>query len=372
MIDSIKIILPPQHFKILKPEKFNPNALLVYQKQVIKAVQTTAKNTLYLPRATLSRRMNLQGIPEIMLTIESSLPKLLFGNNLEELQLKDFDQIVRILHEKLLMMGIAVRPDNLAQADVTAIHFAKNIVLTSGATPFHYIQKIKAIKTPGHLDHNQTNYRNSGHCFKWHANSYEIVFYDKIYDLQKSITSKKRSVDYYNILNPKILKKLRAGRKKFEVLRMEVRLNKRSKIKQLFCQLKIKNDLTLRKLFRPAIARKILLHYVDLLENKHHSFLDFTTSNDQSLLSWLIFYNPKLKIKQILQYIGLKKILETMTLDELKKIVSKQQQLNLNKLLKELEIIEMPHTEKNALAQPFEIIRQQIERYKSIKLNKKS
>ena len=48
-------------------------------------------------------------------------------------------------------------------------------------------------------------------------------------------------------------------RKKFEVLRMEVRLNKRQKMKQLFAKLGIKADLIFKKLFKPAISKKSIV-----------------------------------------------------------------------------------------------------------------
>lgn len=367
MIDSIKLILPAQCFKILKPQNFNPNANTVYQNASIKAVQNLAKKDLYFPRLTLSRRMNLQGVSEIMLTIEFSIPKLLFGNNVEELQLKDFDQILQILHGRLLSMDVLVEHVNLAQAAVTTVHFAKNIVLTDGSTPFHYIQKIKKLCAPTRLDHHQTNYRNSGHCFKWHANNHEIVFYDKIYDLQQSQISKKRSIDHSNMINIATFNKLRTGRKKFEILRIEVRCNKRSKIKQIFSKLKINNDLTFQKIFKPLISKKVLLYYVDLIEQKRSKIFDFKASSDQALLSTLIVYNPSIKPKDILACIGYKKLLETMTADEIKRLLHKQHTRNWERIMSIFNNFVAPTTHNS-----FEIIRQQIERYKPIKISNKN
>ena len=50
------------------------------------------------------------------------------------------------------------------------------------------------------LDVNQTDYRNEGHSYKWHCNSYEVVFYDKIKDLEKAKQSEKRAIEKDNAI----------------------------------------------------------------------------------------------------------------------------------------------------------------------------
>ena len=82
----------------------------------------------------------------------------------------------------------------LAQALVPAIYHSKTILLTAGSTPYHYINKIKEANIKLSLDVNQTDYRNDGHRFKWHSNSYEVIFYDKIKDLEKAKQSNKRAL----------------------------------------------------------------------------------------------------------------------------------------------------------------------------------
>ena len=323
MIDTIKLLIPPQQFKINKPYDFVPYADLVYQNKAIKAVLNNtnkSQSSIYLPRITLMRRKNLQGRSEIMLTIEFSVPKLIFGNNLEELQQKDFVHVIEKLQSTLDDIGIEIKQSDLTAADVITVHYSKNIKFSDGSTPYSYIQKIKDIMTPSRMDNNQTNYRNAGTSFKYHCNSYEIVFYDKIHDLiTAQITSKKRSIDPENCFNIKLLDKVRTKRKKFEVLRMEVRLNTRAKIKQLFAKLRIKNNLKFEKLFKTSLTKKILTHYIDIIEHKRTTLIDFKPLNDKELLTKIMLHNPTLKPKEILQFFGFKKALETMSFDELKK-----------------------------------------------------
>ena len=379
MIDTIVLLIPSSQFIIIKPSNFIPCADLVYKNAANRAFQNITaaerKSGIYKPRLTLSRHITVDNAiathksltaATIALKIEFSAPKLLLGNNCEEIENKDFETMIAKLHTLLFEMGVQIDIDNLRQAPIIAIHYAKNIVLTDGSTPYHYIQKIKSSYIPARVDATQTDYRNAGHSFKLHCNSYEVIFYDKIYDLQQAKQSSKRAIDAYNNFDIKILDGMRSKKKKFEVLRMEVRLNKCSKIKQLFNKIDIKIDLTLRKLFKPAIARKVLLHYVQEIEQKRPRLLEFRSTSDEALLCSLVINNPSLTPKQILQFFGFKKILESMSMHELKRIIAKKHERSWDRFMKEIELINIPSKDE-----PFEVIKKQLLRYKPLRLSKK-
>ena len=257
MIDTIVLSLTPDMYQIIDPDKFKPAAhwaLLANKNKearlhysTITSKQNGTKKELlkgiYKPHLTLACHRSIQGIVEPLLKVELSLPKLIYGNNFNELCYKDFTTITDKLVAVLATMGIAVSAENLAHAPVVAIHYSKNIPLTDGSTPYHYINKIKEANVRLSLDTNQTDYRNEGHSYKWHCNSYEVVFYDKIKDLEKARQSSKRAMEKDNELQQHLFKTFEK-RCKLEFLRMEVRLNKRAKIKQLFKTLKLNADLT--------------------------------------------------------------------------------------------------------------------------------
>ncbi len=67
--------------------------------------------------------------------------------------------------------------------------------------------KIKEANIKLSLDTNQTDYRNEGHSYKWHCNAYEVVFYDKIKDLEKAKQSEKRAIEKDNALQLKLFPK---------------------------------------------------------------------------------------------------------------------------------------------------------------------
>jgi hypothetical protein len=290
------------------------------------------------------------------------LPKLLYGNNFNELQYKDLKSIVDKLVAVLASMGVIVTPENLNHASVLAIHYSKNIPLTDGSTPYHYINKIKEANVPLSLDINQTDYRNEGHSYKWHCNSYEVVFYDKIKDLEKARQSNKRAIEKDNELQQHLFKTFEM-RHKLEFLRMEVRLNKRAKIKQLFKTLNINADLTFKKLFKPAIAKKVLLHYLNELERNRSPLLNCKAVDDKTFLAQLSFNNPVITPKQAMMLLGFKRALEAAPLRELKTIIGKHKPHSWYRLINDTKNITLP-----AMNNPFKEIRKCIEEFKANKI----
>lgn len=369
MIDSIVLLLASDMYRISEPDKFTPSARWINNPMLItsgiRSKQNTTKkelrNGIYKPYLTLSNHVSYNGLRDITLKVELSLPKLFFGDNFQELHHKDFAALNSLLAERLSSMGVIVDEDTLAHAPVAAIHYSKNIVLQDGSTPYHYLQKIKEANISLRLDTNETDYRNDGHCYKWHCNSYEVVFYDKIKELEKAKNDSKRAVEKDGALQLKLLDRL-SRRHKCEVLRMEVRLNKRQKLKQLFTKLNIKANLTFKSLFKPAIAKKVLLHYLDEIESKRPALLDYKAKSDEALLAALCLNNPELGCKQILQMLGLKKALELHTPRELRVLFSRAHKRSWYRLMADAKKVKLPITNS-----PFEIVREQIVKFKPCK-----
>ncbi len=371
MIDTVVLLLDKSMFTITDPDKFKPSAAWALATHIkdaesIQSKQSHSKkdllNGIYKPRLLLAHRINHAGGRTIVLRIEVSLPKLLHGNSFVELQYNDFQTLVTKLVASLQTMGVAVTADIIANAPVSAIHYAKNIRLTDGSTPYIYINKIKQSNVKLSLDVNQTDYRNDGHSYKWHCNSYEVVFYDKIKELEKAKNSSKRAIEKDNELQLHLFDRLKK-RKMFELLRMEVRLNRRQKIKQLLSKLGIAGRLTFKKLFKPAISKKVLLHYLDELESKRPPLLDYKASNAKALLVDLVFSNPMLGPKQILQIYGLKLALDTMDPRELRLLFAKYSARSWYRLMADANTVALPH-----MRYPFAPIREQLSKFRAFRM----
>ena len=115
MIDTVVLILSEDMYQISEPDKFTPSAKWVYSSSKdlrgIQSKQNPTKkellNGIYKPKLTLSSRVNIFGSYEISLKVELSLSKLFFGNNFNELRLKDFKQILTKLSDILKEMGVS-------------------------------------------------------------------------------------------------------------------------------------------------------------------------------------------------------------------------------------------------------------------------
>ena len=53
----------------------------------------------------------------------------------------------------------------------------------------------KRIDLTKRLDLSRTDYRNEGHAIRYHANSFEVIFYDKLKDLAQARKSEKRGLE---------------------------------------------------------------------------------------------------------------------------------------------------------------------------------
>jgi len=311
MIDTIVLILKQGMFTIMEPDRFEPSASWLkddsislggrgYTPSKQNPTPAELKRGIYKPRLTLTKRMNGYRNYEITLKIEFSLPKLIYGNNFDELEDKDFEPIIEKLRLILKDMGVMVFTVKLEEALVSAVHYSKNIPLTDGSTPYQYIKKIAEANIKLSLDVNQTDFRNDGHSLKWHANSFEVTFYDKLKDLKAAKKSEKRAIERDNAIQLNLFDTLQE-RKPFEVLRMEVRLGTRQKIRQIIKSIGLDIEPTFKSLFSSQISQRVLLCYLHEMESRRPILLDYQNGKPKELLADLIINNPTLGPKRTLQ-----------------------------------------------------------------------
>ena len=254
-------------FTILERDKFSPSASGLYDQTSgyhlggrgnMKCTQNPTPAELragiYKPRLTVTKRFNKFGSYDIPLKIEFSVPKLVFGNNFDELVDTDFEQTISILNSKLKEMGVYVFEQNLRSAPVSAVHYGKNIALTDYTTPYTYISQLRQVNFNAILDTSQTDYFNGGSGIKAHANTYEIAFYDKLQDLKKAKISPKRAYESDSHVQLGLFETI-TSKNPFEVLRMEIRLGKRQKIRQIFKQCNLDLEPTFENVFKLSVAQ---------------------------------------------------------------------------------------------------------------------
>lgn len=143
---------------------------------------------------------------------------------------------------------MAVRP-LLEEAPVSAIHYSKNIPLTDYSTPYAVLKDLSKANMNQKLDLNQTDFRNEGHALKFRANSFEIVLYDKMKDLARARISEKRSIERDYAIQQELFEEFKP-KKPFEVMRFEIRLGNRAKLRQILSKLGLPPNMTFKALFR--------------------------------------------------------------------------------------------------------------------------
>ena len=234
---TIVLVLDQNHFEISKHDKFSPSTIGLFKPPFVrlgahshyKCYQNPIKADFeagnYKPRLTITKRMSGKGFP-ITLRVEFSIPKLLYGNNFAEVADDDFTGIIKKLRDKLEEMGVYATIFQLRRAEVSAIHYSKNIILEEFMTSSMIINELKKINLTKRLDLSNTDFRNEGNVLHYHANSYEVVFYDKMKDMQQSLTSEKRAIENYNAFQLDLFKSF-ASKKHLEVMRAKL-LNKSS------------------------------------------------------------------------------------------------------------------------------------------------
>lgn len=365
MIDTIVLNLKRNMFVVLDKAKFYPLSQSAGDSFFRKWVRNPSKRETniygYLPKLTYIERP-----AESVLKVEFSAPKLIFGNNFDELEDKDFEKLIIKLKQQLKLLGVNVFESLLINTPISAIHYSKNIPLTDGSSPYVYLKEIKRANINLRLDFNQSDFRNEGHSLKFRTNSFEITFYDKVKDLEKAKISEKRAIEKDNFIQLGLFEGIREIRKikPLEILRMEIRLNQPQKIRQVLRKTGLETELTFQNLFKKKIARKVLLYYLDQIESSYPKLLYFKPKTAKDFIAQFMIDNPKTKLKDPFVAFGFYKTLEEITTREIRELLKKYPEWAWYRFYKKINRFDYPKTTLSV----FEPIKNSIEEFKPFKL----
>ena len=315
MIDTISITIPESDFRIMDHNRFSPSTYNLYFPPYIringrspfKSVNNPSKKDIekhgYLPRLTLFKAIRRGGFA-LFLKVEFSIPKLLFGNNFEEVEESNFGEICWKIMEVLGYMGIEIRSvKTIAYADVSTIHYSKNILLKDYSTPYSILKEIEKLNINKLFDMSRTDFRNEGHSIKYHSNDFEVILYDKLKDLQQSKKSEKRAIEKDNYIQLSLFDSV-TTLKPFEVLRLEVRIGTRKKMKQLLKKHKFEHKkLSFNDLFSKEVSKTILMSIVEEFEEAYPKILLTKNGSYEELLVELQLGNPGVGYRKLLAFV---------------------------------------------------------------------
>lgn len=320
MIDTISLLIPRDKMtffsgssnwelnsKTEQYEKFvrNPN----------KSEKVTGK---YFPRLTgYTRKFS----KEKNVRIEFSAPKLLYLNNLEELEETDFNKLIEVLQERLRAMDVIISKAILESACVSSVHFSKNILLQNGYTSNHIISEINKIDLRKSFDFAKTRFINDGQSLYAHTTTHQLVIYDKVADLDKD---KKRAIDKDQTpCQRNLFSKISNTRQ--EIIRFEARISQKQKLNKLLEELGYHKNPTFKEIFKTEISKRVITDYWERVIKERSLGLFSISPSDKDVLQSLLLKNSNLKPKQAIYLFGLLKLAKSENgIRQLRAITSKR------------------------------------------------
>ncbi len=273
MIDTVAIKVKHPDFKVQNPQLFTPSLFIketilvpsqipaAYGKQRFKKYTqnpsaSDRQNSVYKPNLTAYERFEWQDKPTYDLHIEFSVPKSIFGNSVKEPGEEHFGMVIRLLKQNLFLMGIEISEEKLKNAVVVKVHFAKNIPLAYPLTAYDAIAALYKADMGRGKDINIREFRNGGFALYFYATSYNVIFYDKLRDID---TPQNRAIDKDKLKSERQLIKNQPLQQ--EILRFENRLTKQTKVNSFLSEIlgrKIES-VTFEEVFKKEICQKALL-----------------------------------------------------------------------------------------------------------------
>lgn len=317
MLDTVIMEIKGRRFTVLDYSKFGTTKVEFqnakgFRKYHNNPTEEDRKAEIYKPRLTLMKR----GL-EYILKVEFSVPKIIFGENVNELEEKDFENVVSTLKQKLDEMGIFTTENFIKEASISSFHPSKNILLTGGYISSFAISELSKVKLNGKFDFTETKFRNDGRAIQYYSKNHSLVFYDKKHDLK---LPKSRAIDkdqtskQLNLFN-----EIREAKKNIEILRMETRLSKKRKMNEILEKLGYPANPLFQDIFKEKICQKILKYYWETMITDQNLFLFDITNSPLRILQRTIKNNRKTKAKQIIYLTGLEILCKDRGIRELRK-----------------------------------------------------
>lgn len=221
-----------------------------------------------------------------VLYLQTSLPKLLYGTSLFEVQPTDFEQAVDKIQDKLSEAGVEIADNRLADFQLSRIDLCRNLEVEH--SPMDYLVYLSDRYMPRRqkrdISHETLSFRNSDR---------ELTFYNKVREIRQ--TEK----------DPRVLKLVQ--NRPENILRIESRLKKRRVIDKTL-QLG-KPEVQLSAVFDSGVCRNHLLHEVDSLVASAESQGEFNFHENSLLLQAIAERRKRGVFKEFLAVRGVREFL---------------------------------------------------------------
>lgn len=306
-IDTVRVVLEGALFRVVNFCRFKrmPRGFTFSPSREEK------QEGLYWPRLAFYPSNNFNAVPR--LEIELSLPKMAFGNNVQELTLDDKALLLAELCDRLKSINIDTTPENLLHGALNRVDFGKNIL---GCDPGISLDELRKVLSSKRRVIGQTDYINGGRGLRFRNASSDISFYDKLKDPDLSEKLRLDS-DYY--CQRSLLQELYD--QGTSLLRMECRFIKRRDVKQIFKRFGITNPI-FEDVFIPGIGQKIITEEWNMILKNYIPSIQRKESLLQQIVH-LLKENRGGSLDSLLSAQLLQILLQEHSLDEIKNIFSR-------------------------------------------------
>ncbi len=328
MIDTVILSIPKEKATMLDMSAYGVSGWDLQAKT--KAYEKFTKNPSskdkeygYFPRLTGYRRKNGRIQWDSTIRIEFSAPKLIYQNNLDELIDGQFEQVVEELYDRMSRMGVVIPQQYIKEATVTSVHYSKNVELKNMYTSQYVISELNKINLNKRFDLTRARFMNDGQSLYAYTQSHSFVIYDKVADL---VRGKKRSIDREQTVQQlKLFGPLTEGPDSHEILRFEVRLSQKRKMKSLFKKLGFDENPTFGQVFSKEKSKAVLQYYWNTMISGNSMTLFGYSPTSKDLLKQILLTKNKMGPKEAIYKAGLICLIrEGNGMRELRTILSKQ------------------------------------------------
>lgn len=302
MIDTVCLLIPKKQMKFISGisswELYSKTDQ--YTKYVRNPSRLEKETGMYFPRLTgYKRRFGL----DENVRVEFSAPKLLYLNNLDELEDGDFQKIVHVLRKRLEKMGVLLTDSVIENASVSSVHFSKNILLKDGYTVTYVISQLGKIDLRKSFDFAKTRFVNDGESLYAHTTAHQFVVYDKVSDLVKG---KKRAIDKdQTMYQSNLFETFKRSNLSKEIIRFEVRLAQKQKLNSVLKSLGYQENPKFSDVFSSKLSQEVVKDYWDrLVLEKNSSFLSVDLSI-KDILQVMFLTDRNLKPNKAIYLLGL-------------------------------------------------------------------
>lgn len=265
-----------------------------YSKRIKRQTKSQRKDNVYRPRVTGIKRGS-----DKFVQFEFSIPKLLHGNNVDEVTEDDFADVLSSFTERAKDMGIVLKSNAVRMAQVSTLHVSKNILLKDGYTTSAVLRELKKIDISRQFDLTEQKFRNGGESIQCYSKNHSFVMYDKIKDLKKD---QSRAIDKDQVSSQKGL----FDKIDTQILRLEARLPNRKRIKKMLRVLGINDNKThFEDVFNKELCQKIVRWYWEQMVSNSNLFLFGLDKSPDSVLERITRNDEGITPKHAIFLVGL-------------------------------------------------------------------